>query len=154
MELVRQTGAERIARITGLAPHRMYSISKMMWIKTHDPEVYAKAAGIFLIEDYYVWLLTGNAQIDYGLATRTMAFDINTLTWSRDIFDAAGIDVSLMSRPVPTGTPAGRVTPEAAAKTGLWSKDKLCWNGLRMLLSRLLPYRKKKGRRRRYVSST
>ena len=119
MELVRQTGAERIARITGLAPHRMYSISKMMWIKTHDPEVYAKAAGIFLIEDYYVWLLTGNAQIDYGLATRTMAFDINTLTWSRDIFDAAGIDVSLMSRPVPTGTPAGRVTPEAAAKTGL-----------------------------------
>ena len=119
MKLVRQTGAERIARITGLAPHRMYSISKMMWIKAHFPEVYAKTAGIFLIEDYYVWLLTGNAQIDYSLATRTMAFDINTLSWSTEIFEAAGIDVSLMSRPVPTGSPAGKVTAEAAERTGL-----------------------------------
>ena len=119
MELVRKTGAEQIARITGLAPHRMYSISKIMWIKKHYPEVYARTAGIYLIEDYYVRRLTGRAQIDYSLATRTMAFDINTLDWSREIFDAAGIDVSLMSKPVPTGMPAGKVTAEAAARTGL-----------------------------------
>lgn len=119
MELVRQVGAERIARITGLAPHRMYSVSKMMWIREHYPEVYAKTAGIFLVEDYYVWRLTGKAQIDYSLATRTMAFDINTLDWNREIFAAAGIDVSLMSRPVPTGTPAGKVTADAAQRTGL-----------------------------------
>ena len=118
-ELVRKTGAERIARITGLAPHRMYSISKIMWIRNHAPEVYAKTAGIFLIEDYYVRLLTGKAQIDYSLATRTMAFDINTLGWSREIFEAAGIDVSLMSTPVPTGTSAGQITAETAARTGL-----------------------------------
>ncbi len=119
MELVRKTGAERIVRITGLAPHRMYSISKMMWIKAHHPDVFEKATGIFLIEDYYVRLLTGRAQIDYSLATRTMAFDINAMAWSPEIFDAAGIDVSLMSKPVPTGTQAGKITEETARKTGL-----------------------------------
>ena len=35
------------------------------------------------------------------------------------MFDAAEIDASLMSRPVPTGTAAGRITKAAAEKTGL-----------------------------------
>ena len=118
-ELTEKLGASNIAEITGLAPHAMYSISKMMWIKRHWPEVYAAARRIHLIEDFVVWHLTGTAQIDYSLATRTMAFDIRKLDWSREIFDAAGIDVSLMSRTVPTGTSAGTVTPDAAGRTGL-----------------------------------
>ena len=112
-------GEETIAWITGLRPHEMYSISKIMWIRKHRPEIYAAARRIHLIEDYVVWHLTGKASIDYSLATRTMAFDIHRLTWSSEIFEAAGVDVSLMSEPVPTGTPAGTVTLEAAERTGL-----------------------------------
>ena len=118
-ELTAKLGAERIANITGLAPHEMYSISKMMWIRRHQPEVFAAARRVHLIEDFVVWHLTGKAQIDYSLATRTMAFDIRALTWSREVFDAAGIDLSLMSQPVPTGTTAGKITPSSARKTGL-----------------------------------
>lgn len=118
-ELVEKLGAEHIAAVTGLAPHEMYSISKLMWLKKHEPEVYATAARVHLIEDFVVWHLTHQAQIDYSLATRTMAFDIHTLDWSQEVFDAAGIDIKLMSRPVPTGTSAGAVTPAAAQRTGL-----------------------------------
>ena len=117
--LVEQLGADRIAEISGLAPHEMYSIPKMMWIKKHKPEVFAAARHIFLIGDYVVYHLTGRAQIDYSLATRTMAFDIHTLAWSAEIFQAAGIDPALMSRPVPTGTVAGAIRPEAIGQTGL-----------------------------------
>ncbi|MER2235660.1 MAG: FGGY-family carbohydrate kinase [Candidatus Limivicinus sp.] len=118
-ELIGRLGAGHIAEVTGLAPHEMYSISKMMWFKKYEPEVFTAAKRIHLIEDYVVWHLTRKAQIDYSLATRTMAFDIHTLRWSKEIFDAAGIDVSLMSKPVPTGTSAGTVTPDAAQRTGL-----------------------------------
>ena len=118
-ELVEKLGADRIAEISGLAPHEMYSIPKMMWIKKHKPEVFAAARHIFLIGDYVVYHLTGRAQIDYSLATRTMAFDIHTLAWSEEIFQAAGIDPALMSRPVPTGTVAGAIRPEAIEQTGL-----------------------------------
>ena len=118
-ELVEKLGKDRIARISGLAPHEMYSVCKIMWLKKHRPEVYRQARHIFLIGDYVAWHLTGKARIDYSLATRSMAFDIGALQWSRAILDAAGIDVSLMSEPVPTGTDAGRVTKEAAEKTGL-----------------------------------
>lgn len=59
------------------------------------------------------------AQIDYSLATRTMAFDINALTWNRKILSAAGVDERLLSRPVPSGTAAGTLLPEAAKRPGL-----------------------------------
>ena len=117
--LTEKLGEKTIARITGLRPHEMYSISKIMWIKKHQPEIYASVKKIFLMEDYVVYHLTGRAQIDYSLAARTMAFDIRKLAWSREIFEAAGIDRKLMSEPVPTGTPAGNIRPEAARKTGL-----------------------------------
>ena len=71
------------------------------------------------MEDYVVYHLTGVRQIDYSLATRTMAFDISSLTWSREIFEAAEIDVSKMSAPVPTGTDAGKILESAAEEIGL-----------------------------------
>lgn len=118
-ELSEKLGARHIAEVTGLRPHEMYSIPKMMYIKKHEPEIYAKAKHAFLMQDYVVFHLTGKAQIDYSLATRTMAFDISTMTWSEEMFETAGIDVSLMSAAVPTGTEAGFVTADAARKTGL-----------------------------------
>lgn len=118
-QLVDRIGARCIANITGLRPHEMYSISKMMWIRDHHPDIYKKAKHIFLMEDYVVFHLTGKAQIDYSLATRTMAFDIHTLQWSDEIFEAAGIEQSLMSEVVATGTAAGKVTTEASIATGL-----------------------------------
>lgn len=117
--LSERLGERHIAEITGLRPHEMYSLPKLMWLKAHKPEVYAAAKHAFLMQDYVVFHLTGAAQIDYSLATRTMALDIRTLQWSREMFDAAGIDVNLMSKPVPTGTPAGTLTAAAAHAVGL-----------------------------------
>lgn len=118
-KLVEALGGKGIAKITGLRPHQMYSIPKIMWLKEHRPEVYQKAAYVFLMQDYVVYHLTGKRQMDYSLATRTMAFDITKLQWSREIFQAAGIDMEKMPAPVPPGTDAGLISAEAAARTGL-----------------------------------
>jgi len=119
LSLTGKLGGKQIAGITGLRPHEMYSISKMMWIKKHLPEIYSAAHHIFLMQDYVVFHLTGIAQIDYSLATRTMAFDIRAMDWSEEIFQTAGIKKTLMSRTVQSGTDAGAILPEIAQKTGL-----------------------------------
>lgn len=100
-------GEERAARISGVKPSESYSLPKLMWIKAHEPDVFARAKYAMLVEDYVIYLLTGERIIDYSLATRTMAFDIHALEWSGEILDAAGIPVEMLSRPVPTGTVAG-----------------------------------------------
>ena len=112
-------GEKAIAAITGLRPHEMYSLPKIMWMKENKPEIYAKAKHIFLMEDFVVFALTGTAQIDYSLATRSMAFDIRKLSWSEELLNLAGIDRRLFSRPVPTGTAAGTIRKSVAEATGL-----------------------------------
>ena len=112
-------GRDHLANITGLNPHSMYSIGKLMWIKEHRPERWSRTRRVCLMEDYIVYNLTGVAQIDYALASRTMAFDIRSLRWSQEILDAAGILEALLSRPVPTGHSAGAMKPALTARLGL-----------------------------------
>ena len=127
-ELCEKLGEERLTRISGVKPHSMYSLPKIMWIKNNLPDVYKKIKKILLIEDFIVYRLCGVAQIDYSLAARTMAFDIREKRWCDEIFTAAGIDVSLMSAPVPTGSKAGQIKPELAKSLGI-SADTVIVNG-------------------------
>ena len=124
-ELAQRLGEKNIARITGVRPHEMYSISKAMWMKKHRPDIYQAARHLFLMEDYVVFHLTGKAQIDYSLAARTMAFDIRRLDWSQEMLDAAGIDRALLSSCVPAGSGAGTLLSQAAEKTGLPEQTKI-----------------------------
>lgn len=124
-ELEGRLGGKIIASITGLKPHEMYSLPKIMWMKRKRPDIYEKARHIFLMEDFVTHALTGIAKIDYSLATRTMAFDITFLKWSEELFSAAGIDMGLMSEPVPTGTVVGCVTKDAAKRSGLSEKTQI-----------------------------
>ncbi len=118
--LVERLGKEKMVAITGVGPHPMYSLPKLMWVKTHLPDAWAKTKHIFLMEDYIIYKLTGQRQIDYSLATRTMAFDIHNLCWSQEVCEAAGIDPALLSKPVPTGTSAGQLKRGLTEALGLW----------------------------------
>lgn len=118
-QLVQRVGAEKIIYETGVAPAAMYSLPKLMWVKAHCPTVWARVKHICLMEDFIVYLLTGTAQIDYSLATRTMAFDIRNLCWHTELLRAADIDAQLLSAPVPTGTSAGCIRQMLADALGL-----------------------------------
>ena len=118
-ELCRRLGEEHLTRITGVKPHSMYSFPKIMWIKKNLPDVYVKIRRILLMEDYIVYMLCGNAVIDYSLAARTMALDICNKCWSKEVFDAAGIDISMMSALVPAGYVAGELKQELAEQFGI-----------------------------------
>lgn len=118
-ELCEKLGARRLIEISGTKPHSMFSLPKIMWIQKHLPEVYAKIRRILLMGDYVAYLLTGNACIDYSLAARTMALDIRKKCWSEEIFAAAGVNASLLSTPVPTGSIVGTMKPSLAEELGV-----------------------------------
>lgn len=112
-------GEDNLTLLTGVKPHPMYSISKIMWHKNNNSMAFKKCKRILLGEDFIIYTLTGNAQIDYSLAARTAAFDIEKKCWIKDIFNAAGVDISLMSNPVPTGTVAGKITESIKNELGI-----------------------------------
>lgn len=108
-EEVKLFDREQVISITGIKPGAMYSLPKIMWVKKHRPELYEQARHILLMEDFIIYKLTGVAQIDYSLASRTMAFDIHSCCWSRELLAVAGIDAEKLSRPVCSGTMAGPI---------------------------------------------
>jgi xylulokinase len=128
-ELCVKVGKDRIAQITGLNPHSMYSLPKLMWIKKNSPEVFSKAKRIFLISDYIVFLLTGNTKTEWSLASRTMAFDITKLEYSDEILAAAGIDKGLFPSIAPTGMAVGAIKHNIMCEIGLSGETIVCLCG-------------------------
>lgn len=126
--LKEKLGADKIAFITGVNPHEMYSLPKLMWIKNNYPKAFEKATKVLLCEDYIVYKLTGTRQIDYSLAQRTLFFDIEKKSFSNQLASASGINPSLFSKPVPPGTFAGIVNKEVASQLGLKNEIKV-FNG-------------------------
>lgn len=118
-KIVDHFGNEYLFQITGLKGHPMYSISKLMWLAEHKKEVVEKTTHICMFGDYVTYMLTGIFQIDYSLASRTMAFDYRKLDWADDILEFAGLSRDKMSKPVPIGTKVGCVTEAVAEELGI-----------------------------------
>ena len=116
--------AERVgeARFFDIVGHRVsasYSIEKLMWVKAHEPEVYAKTAKTLCAKDFVNARLTGRLVTDFSDASSTNAFDLNAFRWSDEILAAAEIPPEKMPEAVPSTEIIGHVTAAAAAATGL-----------------------------------
>ena len=121
-ELTDALGDAWLRGVTGLSPHPMFSLPKLMWIRKNRPEIYKQIKYVMQMEDYVCYLLTGERVVDYSLATRIMAFDLDGLCWNQRILDAAGVDAAWLSKPVPSGAVAGTLRPELRRSLGL-SRD-------------------------------
>ena len=121
-------GEERAFLLTGVVPHSMYSLSKLLWIKNHAPKQLAKADKVMLICDYFGYLLTGERVIDYALASRTGAFDIEKMEFSKEMLDVVGVDIKLFSTPRRAGSTVGKIKAEWGidATLVLGSHDQIC----------------------------
>lgn len=117
-QLVQSLGNDYIAKNTGLTPGKMYSVSKWIWLKKHQPHVFEACTHICLFEDFIVYKLCGVFQIDYSLATRTMAFDINKLDWDENILRAAGVNKQKLSKPAAMGAKAANMKPDLVRRLG------------------------------------
>lgn len=121
-ELINELGLDYLNKSTGLNPDIMYTIIKLMWIKKNEPLRFSKCKKICLFENYIVYKLSGVHQIDYSLASRTMAFNLEHLDWDQRILGFAEVDINLLPKVVPVGTKAGVIKKEIAKELGLNSE--------------------------------
>ncbi len=110
-------GAEKLFEITGLDPNPVFSLAKLVWIKQHEPQVFRKISQWLSVADYINYCLCGEIVTDYSLASRTMAFDLDTGSWSEEILDAVGVSAAIFPPVKAAGTPIGKVSSEAARIT-------------------------------------
>jgi xylulokinase len=112
-------GKERLFRITGMPLHPMYTVNKLMWLRQHEPDIFAAAHRFLCMQDFFFHQLGLPPTMDYTLAARTMAFDVTRLAWSEEILALTQLDVERLSRVLPSGTTVGQVAAGVAGELGL-----------------------------------
>lgn len=118
-EITRLVGAQRLIEITANPALAGFTAGKILWVRRHEPEVYRRCAHILLPKDYIRYRLTGEYAAEVTDASGTNLLDLTHRCWSDEVLDALEIDKGLLGHVYESCEVAGRVTPEAAALTGL-----------------------------------
>lgn len=117
--LVERVGMEQGYAITGHRLNPTYSLSKVMWVRDHEPSAFGRAEKVVLAKDFVVHRLTGVLATDPSDASSTNAYDQRAGDWSAPLIEAAGLPRSLFPDVVPSTAVVGHVTADAARATGL-----------------------------------
>ena len=105
-------------------PAPTWTLPQMMWLKANEPEALAKTEHVLFVKDYVRYLLTGAAATDRIEAQGTLLWDMPKANgeagrWDEELVGLSGLRLGAMPRIIEPTDVVGRVTPEAAAFTGL-----------------------------------
>lgn len=117
--LDRVVGRDRLFASTGLSLQPIFSLNKLLWLREHDPDAWARTVRWLLVADYVAFRLGGAPATDFSLASRTLMLDLHRLRWDEEVLAAVGIDPGVLAPLVPGGTLLGKVSAAAARETGL-----------------------------------
>jgi xylulokinase len=118
-EIERRVGPERLRRIAGNPALTGFQAPKVLWLRHHEPEAYARVRHLLLPKDFIRHRLTGGFATDASDAAGTLLLDLARRDWSEEILDALAIPREWLPRVHEGPEVTGRISAEAARATGL-----------------------------------
>jgi xylulokinase len=111
-EIEERIGLDRLVALTGNRALTGFTAPKLLWLRRHEPDVYARIAQVLLPKDYVRLRLTGEHATDVADASGTLLFDVAARRWSDEVLDALELPASwlppALESPVVSGqTPLG-----------------------------------------------
>lgn len=103
--------------------------SKLLWVKRNEPEIFEKIFKVLLIEDYFIYRLTGKFSCEGSLICSTAYWDINTKKWWPEMLDYLEISESQLPEIYEPGEVVGSVTTDIAQELDI-SKDLIVCAGV------------------------
>ena len=110
---------ESLYRVNGNTLGNQYSLTKLKWIKDHEPELYRRTHKFLHWSSFVGFMLGADPFLDYSLANRTLLFDVDRAAWSGEMLVRAGLDRDKLPDLAPSGAAVGALSREAAADLGL-----------------------------------
>ncbi len=92
---------------------------KILWIKRHQSEVFARARYWMLLEDYIIYRLTGRFVTDKSLVGDSYYYDMTRDGWYGPMLEFLGITPAMLPKVVQTGTVVGKIRKEVNLELGL-----------------------------------
>lgn len=96
-----------------------FTLPKILWLREHEPDAYARLSSVLLAKDFVRYRLTGQLATEPSDASGTLMFNPVRMRWSEEILAAVGIDAPLLPDVGGSAEVLGRVHDSAARATGL-----------------------------------
>ncbi|MDF5712972.1 MAG: xylulokinase, partial [Rhizonema sp. NSF051] len=109
-ELIQRTGNPAI---TG------FQLPKLLWLRTEEPQAYARLWQILLPKDYLGYVLTGESVTEPSDASGVGCLNLALQQWDTEILHALNINPALFPPVIKSTAIAGRLKSEIAARVGL-----------------------------------
>ena len=104
--------------------------SKILWLKQNEPEIFEKAGKFLLIEDYFLYRLTGEYVCEGSLVTSTCYWNFQTRAWWKEMLEELGISEQKLPEYRESGEPVGKLRAEIDAELGLSPNTIACTGAL------------------------
>ena len=122
---------EECYRVTGqIGFQPAWPASKVLWVKKHQPQVFAATRWIFLMEEFLLFQLTGRAATNGAMLSSSVYWDISAKCYWKDMLHELGIDEGMLPEVVESGQVVGRILPEIAKAFGLNPEAVVCSGGM------------------------
>ncbi|MHC1480056.1 xylulokinase [Frateuria aurantia] len=118
-ECIELEQVEGFRQITGNLAMPGFTAPKLMWVRRHEPEVFARIAKVLLPKDYLRLRLTGGYATDMSDAAGTLWLDVATRKWSEPMLAACGLEIGQMPELHEGSAVTGTLLPELAQRWGL-----------------------------------
>lgn len=122
-------GEKRLLEITKNQALEGFTLTKLLWVKQYEPEIYNQARVFMLPKDYLRYAMTGQIHSDYSDAAGTLLLDVTKKQWSGEICDLVGVDLKLCPPLVDSSDCIGEITEEFSNRTGLEKTTKVFAGG-------------------------
>jgi xylulokinase len=117
--LTETIGYERLIELTCNPALPNFTLTKLLWVREHQPEIFARIAHVLCPKDYVRLRLTGEYAIDMQEASGTLLLDVTHRRWSSEVAEIAGIPEAWLPALFEGPEICGCITPEAANVTGI-----------------------------------
>jgi xylulokinase len=105
--------------ITGNIAMPGFTAPKVLWVKGHEPDAFAKVKTVLLPKDYVRLLMTGDKASDMSDSAGTLWLDVAKRRWSAEMLDACGLNESHMPKLYEGSDAAGTLRADVAARWGM-----------------------------------
>ncbi len=96
-----------------------FTLSKIIWLRNHEPAHFDRLHKVLLPKDYIRFKLSGTMAMEISDASGTLIFDVKNRRWSKEILQIVALPESLLSPCYESTAVCGKISVEAAKKTGL-----------------------------------
>jgi xylulokinase len=118
-ELRMKLDNQQLYQINGNTLGNFYTLSKLMWLKKNQPDLYNQVDWFLHWSGFVSFMLGADPSVDYSLANRTLLFDLVSNDWSEELLILTGVDREKLPPTVPSGAKIGNVSTNIARELGI-----------------------------------